>query len=82
MKIWIADFTFDTTVKIKKVVKDVVTIRIPKSHIHRHSEFFDRAIRDYSITELKTLAKDKRGRLIASVNYTKIIGESQYDALE
>ncbi len=74
MKIWIADFLFETTVKTKKVVKDVVVIRIPDSHIHKKSEFFDRAMGGFSITEMKTLARDKAGKLRVTINYTKIVG--------
>jgi hypothetical protein len=76
MKIWIADFSFETTLKTKKVISDVVTVRIPTSHIHRKSDFLDRALRSLSITELKLLAKNKQGRYIVTINYTKLIGKS------
>lgn len=82
MKIWLADFHFETTLGGKKplikVVHDVVVVRLPDSHIHRKSDYFDRATRSLFEGEKKLLAKDKLGRYKATIKYKKIIGQTQY----
>jgi len=84
MNIYIADFSFETTLGGKKplfkVVHDVVTTRIPDAHIPRKTDFYDRALRSLFDGEIKLLAKDKQGRYKASVTYKKIIGQSQQNA--
>jgi len=83
MKIWLADYSFETTLGKKdnplfKKVVDVVTVRIPNSHINRKSDFYDRAIRSLFDGEIKLLAKDKFGRYKAKIEYKKIIGRSNH----
>lgn len=87
MKIWLANFSFETTLvrgkdklPLIKKVHDVVTTRIPDAHIPRKTDFYDKALRSLFDGEIKLLAKDKSGRYKASVHYTKIIGQSQQNA--
>ena len=84
MKIWLANFNFETTLirgkdklPLIKKVSDVVTIRIPTAHINRKTDFYDRALRSLFEGEIKLLAKDKSGRYKANITYKKIIGVSQ-----
>lgn len=90
MQIWLADFSFEliTTAKelkaakdaqreVKKeykVVKDVVTIRIPQHHIHKKTDVVARALRDVSDTS--EMAKDGLGRWKVVVNYKKYLGNT------
>lgn len=74
MQIWIADFSFELTSGLRKVVPDVVITRIPNSHIHRRQDIIDRATRGFSITELKTLQRDKKGAFKYTIKYIKKVG--------
>jgi len=82
MKIWLANFNFETTLGGKgkpliKKVSDVVVVRIPTAHINRKTDFYDRALRSLFDGEIKLLAKDKAGRYKATVTYLKVIGFTQ-----
>ena len=82
MQIWLANFTFETNIKLNRTIKDIVVTRIPDSHIQRKSDVMFRAVKSLSVTELKTFIKDKKGKYKVTINWTKQVGQSQQNALE
>ena len=77
MQIWLADFSFETTLKYPRTVKDIVVSRIPSDHINKHSDYLFRALREISDTTKATLIKDKQKHYKVKVTYTKFIGHGR-----
>ena len=77
MEIWIADYEFKTR-SGKKVIPDVVTLRMPQEHLFKQSDVAVRALRGIMTTDLQTFKRDRKGKFIINIVFKKRIGHTNF----